>query len=30
VVRVYSEAKSEADLEKLAADAKSWIFDGSK
>jgi alpha-D-glucose phosphate-specific phosphoglucomutase len=30
VVRVYSEAKSETDLEKLAADAKNWIFDGSK
>jgi alpha-D-glucose phosphate-specific phosphoglucomutase len=26
VVRVYSEAKSEAGLQKLAADARSWIF----
>jgi alpha-D-glucose phosphate-specific phosphoglucomutase len=26
VVRVYSEAKSEAGLQKLAADAKTWIF----
>ncbi|HEY6274141.1 MAG TPA: phosphoglucomutase/phosphomannomutase family protein [Terriglobales bacterium] len=26
VVRVYSEAKSEAGLEKLVADARSWIF----
>ncbi|HXB21663.1 MAG TPA: phosphoglucomutase/phosphomannomutase family protein [Candidatus Solibacter sp.] len=26
VVRVYSEAKSEADLKKLAAAAKDWIF----
>jgi phosphomannomutase len=30
VVRVYSEAKSEADLAKLAAEAKNWIFEGSK
>jgi phosphoglucomutase len=26
VVRVYTEAKSEPELEKLAADAKNWIF----
>jgi phosphomannomutase len=26
VVRVYSEAKSEADLKKLAAQAKEWVF----
>jgi phosphoglucomutase len=26
VVRVYSEAKSEADVEKLAAQAKEWVF----
>jgi len=26
LVRVYSEAKSETDLKKLAADAKDWIF----
>jgi phosphoglucomutase len=26
VVRVYSEAKSEADLQKLAAAAKDWVF----
>jgi phosphoglucomutase len=27
VVRVYSEARGEKGLEKLAAAAKSWIFD---
>ncbi len=27
VVRVYSEARSEADIEKLSAAAKQWIFD---
>jgi phosphomannomutase len=27
VVRVYSEARSERDLERLAAAAKQWIFD---
>jgi phosphoglucomutase len=26
VVRVYSEARSESDLKKLAAAAKDWIF----
>jgi phosphoglucomutase len=30
VVRVYSEARSAAGLEKLAADAKNWIFDGNR
>jgi alpha-D-glucose phosphate-specific phosphoglucomutase len=30
VVRVYSEARSPADLEKLAVDAKNWIFDGNR
>ena len=27
VVRVYSEARSKADLEKLSAAAKEWIFE---
>jgi phosphomannomutase len=30
VVRVYTEAKSEADLQRLAAEAKNWIFEGSR
>src|SRR5208337_3523144 len=28
VVRVYSEARSESDLEKLGAAAKQWVFQG--
>jgi len=27
VVRVYSEARSERDLEKLSTSAKQWIFE---
>jgi phosphomannomutase len=27
VVRVYSEARSEPDIEKLSAAAKQWIFE---
>ncbi len=28
VVRVYSEARTESDLEKLSAAAKQWVFQG--
>lgn len=28
VVRVYSEARSESDVEKLSAAAKQWVFQG--
>ena len=28
VVRLYSEARTESDLEKLSAAAKQWIFEG--